>query len=170
MAKAFAPPGAPLLRYPIGRADANARSDLGPTGSQRGGPVTDLPPAPPVDDPETLAAVTDAFHRYDAALVANDLDAIGALFWDSPLTVRYGTAENLYGAAAIAAFRAARPPGPRPRTLTHVVITTYGRDVGIANCEYRTADRVTIGRQSQTWIHMPEGWRIVSAHVSYMEA
>jgi Protein of unknown function (DUF3225) len=26
------------------------------------------------------------------------------------------------------------------------------------------------GRQSQTWVRMPEGWRIVAAHVSMLAA
>jgi hypothetical protein len=39
--------------------------------------------------------------------------------------------------------------------------------MGVANVEYvpRGSDRV--GRQSQTWMRTPDGWKIVSAHVSF---
>ncbi|WP_108659567.1 oxalurate catabolism protein HpxZ [Acuticoccus kandeliae] len=121
-----------------------------------------------IDRETTRAAVEAAFYAYEAALVANDLPAIDALFFDSPRTIRYGEKENLYGARAIAAFRAARPSAPRPRTLLKVEISTYGPDCGIANCEYRNEGEARLGRQSQTWVRGPEGWRIVSAHVSYM--
>jgi hypothetical protein len=46
------------------------------------------------------------------------------------------------------------------------VITSYGRDAATTNIEFARAGRK--GRQSQAWIRMPEGWRIVAAHVSYM--
>jgi hypothetical protein len=52
------------------------------------------------------------------------------------------------------------------RDLERTVITTYGRDAATANTTFRRGGR--IGRQSQTWARMPEGWRIVSAHVSLL--
>lgn len=117
--------------------------------------------------PEIVAEVADAFDRYEKALVANDLDTLAELFWADKYTLRFGAEGSLYGHSAIVAFRAARPAAPRPRKLLSSVITTFGRNVGTANAEFQNQNETRIGRQSQTWVRMPEGWRIVSAHVSY---
>jgi hypothetical protein len=119
-----------------------------------------------INIPEIVAEVSDAFMRYEKALATNDVDTIDNLFWNSPLTLRYGPNGTLIGHAAISAFRHARKiPGIR-RTLKNTIITTYGRDFAVANTESdRPQDNAT-GRQSQTWARMPDGWRIVSAHVS----
>ncbi|MBD3882933.1 oxalurate catabolism protein HpxZ [Phormidium tenue FACHB-886] len=118
--------------------------------------------------PEVVAEVTAAFERYEAALVNNDVAVLDKLFWDSPLTIRYGVTENLYGYEAIAAFRNARSPQGLERTLSNTVITTYGKDFATANTEFRRQTTEKVGRQSQTWIRTPEGWRVVSAHVSLL--
>ncbi len=123
---------------------------------------------PEINHPEVLAEVEAAFARYERALVANDIDVLDELFWASPLTLRYGVNENLYGIEEIRAFRAGRPAGDLDRDLTRTVITTYGRDVATANTEYRRKVSGRLGRQSQTWIRMAEGWRIVAAHVSLL--
>jgi hypothetical protein len=115
---------------------------------------------------DVVAEVTVAFEQYEAALVGNDVPVLDRLFWNSPHTIRYGVGENLYGYAAIAAFRAARSATGLDRTLTNTVITTYGRDFATANTEFQRAGQQ--GRQSQTWMRTPEGWRVVSAHVSLL--
>lgn len=117
--------------------------------------------------PEVLAEVTAAFNRYEAALAANDTAVLDELFWDSPQTLRYGAGENLYGIAAIRAFRNARA-APGPRELLRTAITSYGRDFATANVEFRRPGVDRTGRQSQTWLRTPEGWRVVAAHVSWM--
>jgi hypothetical protein len=119
-----------------------------------------------VNLPEVVAEVEAAFQRYEQALVTNDVGVLDELFWRSPHTLRYGVAENLYGWGQIASFRAARSPAGLARTLQNTVITTYGRDMATANTEFRRETTTKTGRQSQTWVRMPEGWRIVSAHVS----
>jgi hypothetical protein len=119
-----------------------------------------------INDPEVVAEVTNAFRRYEAALVSNDVAVLDELFWDDQLTIRYGIAENLYGYGEIKAFRAGRSPAGLARELDRTVITTYGRDMATANTLFRRGGR--LGRQSQTWARMPEGWRVVSAHVSLM--
>ena len=116
--------------------------------------------------PEIVAEVTAQFQRYETALVTNDIATLNALFWNHALTLRYGLNENLYGHAAIAGFRAARSPVGLARTIANTVITTYGRDFATANTEFRRAQVARGGRQSQTWVRLPEGWRIVAAHVS----
>lgn len=117
---------------------------------------------------EIVDEVRSAFDAYEVALCTNDVAKLTELFWASPATLRYGPQENLYGADAIHAFRAGRPAVARPRSLTKVVITTYGRDFATANAEYINKGSSELGRQSQTWMRTPAGWRIVSAHVSFM--
>lgn len=120
-----------------------------------------------INDPVVLAEVEAAFAAYEAALVGNDVATLDALFKDSPLTLRYGGGENLYGYAEIAAFRSARSPVGLARTLERTVITTYGDAMATANTLFRREGMVgKIGRQSQTWVRFPEGWRVVAAHVS----
>ena len=119
--------------------------------------------------PEVLAEVQAEFDRYEDALVNNKVEVLDALFWNSPFTVRYGSGENLVGYAAIQAFRAARSPQGLARTLQHTVITTFGRDVATAMTEFHREGSAATGRQSQTWVRMPEGWRVVAAHVSLID-
>ncbi len=121
-----------------------------------------------VNLPDVLSEVTTAFERYEVALVTNDVSVLDELFWNSPHTLRYGATENLYGFDEIRAFRAGRPSAGLARTLGRTVITTFGRDFATANTEFHRAGSDRIGRQSQTWVRTPEGWRVVAAHVSLM--
>lgn len=116
--------------------------------------------------PEIHAEVSAVFARYEAALVGNDVALLDELFWPSALTVRYGAAEQLRGIEAIRAFRLARPAVGLARSLAHTVITTFGRDFATAMTEFHRSGQASIGRQSQTWVRMTEGWRVVAAHVS----
>lgn len=118
--------------------------------------------------PEVLAEVGAQFARYEQALTGNDVAVLDELFWNSPHTLRYGATENLYGYAQIRAFRAARPAQGLQREVLKTVITTYGRDFATADIEFRRAGSERTGRQSQTWVRMPEGWRVVAAHVSLL--
>src|SRR5581483_1244918 len=123
-----------------------------------------------IDLPEVVAEVREAFERYEKALVSNDVATLDALFRDDPRTVRYGVNETLYGYSEIRAFRAARVPVGLGRTLQKTVITTYGRDFAVAATLYqRPSAPGKIGRQMQTWVRCPEGWRVVAAHVSLMD-
>ncbi len=121
-----------------------------------------------IDLPDVLAEMKAVFARYEDALVNNKVDVLDELFWDSPLTVRYGAAENLRGIEAIRAFRAARPAAGLARRLANTVITTYGRDFATCNLEFQREGSPKIGRQSQTWMRTPAGWKVVAAHVSLM--
>jgi hypothetical protein len=123
-----------------------------------------------INKPDVLAEVNAAFDAYEKALVTNDVEVLDALFFDSPHTLRYGATENLYGYDAIRAFRAARPGKGLARTVTARVVTTYGDAFAVASIEFHRDGEPRIGRQSQTWVKRPEGWRIVSAHVSWMDA
>ncbi len=119
-----------------------------------------------VDDPTTMAEVTAAFEAYEAALMANDIAVLDALFWESSKALRYGVGETLYGTAEIQAFRKARPGGSPPRRILRRSITTFGTDFATANIEFMREGGGPIGRQSQCWVRLPEGWRITAAHVS----
>ena len=119
-----------------------------------------------VNDPLVVAEVAAEFERYETALLANDVATLDALFWNSPLTLRYGVGERLYGYDAIAAFRMARANGSPKRALANTIITTFGHDFATANTEFHRAGEIRIGRQSQTWVRTMNGWRSVSAHVS----
>jgi len=121
---------------------------------------------PEVNRLDVLAEVTAAFERYEVALVTNDVAVLDELFWNSPHTLRYGATENLYGYDAIREFRASRPSSGLSRTLGRTVITTYGRDFATANTEFVRTGSDRTGRQSQTWLRTPDGWRVVAAHVS----
>ncbi|CAB3700105.1 hypothetical protein LMG3458_02608 [Achromobacter deleyi] len=118
--------------------------------------------------PDVVAEVTAAFARYETALVNNQVEVLDELFWNSPHTLRYGAGENLYGYDAIRAFRAGRSPQGLARRVLRTAITTYGRDFATANLEFQRDGSDRIGRQSQTWMRTPDGWRVVSAHVSLM--
>jgi hypothetical protein len=123
-----------------------------------------------IDLPEALTEVTEQFERYEKALVSNDVAALGELFRDDARTLRYGVGEILYGYDAISAFRAARSPIGLGRRTDKTVITTYGRDTAVASTLfYRDSLPNKVGRQMQTWVRFPEGWRIVAAHVSIID-
>lgn len=123
-----------------------------------------------IDLPEIVAEVSEAFARYEAALVGNDVATLNELFHSDPRTLRYGGGENLYGYDEIKAFRGARSPVGLMRTTARTIITAYGRDAAVASTLfYRDSAPGKVGRQMQTWVRFAEGWRIVAAHVSMID-
>ena len=123
-----------------------------------------------VDLPDILTEVTAEFARYEKALVSNDVAVLDSLFRADPRTLRYGVGENLYGHDSIMAFRAARSPVGLNRRTDKTVITTYGRDTAVASTLfYRDTLPGKVGRQMQTWVRFPQGWKIVAAHVSVID-
>ena len=106
--------------------------------------------------------------RYEKALNANDIEVLDSCFWRDPRVIRYSLTDNAYGFEAVHASRLARPKSDLRRQLKNTVITTFGRDVATANTEFQRLESGRQGRQSQTWARTPEGWRVVSAHVSFM--
>jgi hypothetical protein len=121
-----------------------------------------------INQPDVIAEVTTAFNRYEAALVGNDVAVLDELFWNSPHTLRYGATENLYGYDAICDFRANRPAQGLARKVLKTVITSYGQHCATANIEFQREGSSKTGRQSQTWVRTPDGWRVVAAHVSLL--
>jgi hypothetical protein len=123
-----------------------------------------------VDLPEVVAEVTAAFNRYEKALLVNDVAVLDETFRADRRTIRYGTAEILYGHDEIAAFRAARSAAGLNRTISKTVITTYGREFAVASTLFhRDSQPGRIGRQMQSWVKFADGWHVVAAHVSVIE-
>lgn len=122
-----------------------------------------------VNEPQVLSEFTALFHAYETALMNNDIATLDGFFWTSPLALRFGIGENLYGFEAITRFRRLRRGGSPQRQLTHTVLTTYGHDLATANTEFIRDGESRIGRQSQTWVRMDDGWRIVAAHISLLQ-
>ena len=123
-----------------------------------------------IDLPEVVAEVRAAFDRYEKALGENDVAVLDATFWNNARTIRYGGTEMLYGYEEIAAFRAARSAAGLARTISRTVISTYGRDYAVASTLFHRASVPgKVGRQMQTWVRFPEGWRVVAAHVSFID-
>ncbi|HIG8794723.1 TPA: oxalurate catabolism protein HpxZ [Raoultella terrigena] len=121
-----------------------------------------------INRPRVLAEVTAAFYRYEEALVSNNVAVLDELFWEDKRTVRLGAGENLYGADEIRAFRAARPATGLQRELRHTVIVSFGEDYAVCSTEFTREGSDRVGRQQQTWVRFPFGWRIVAAQVSLM--
>ena len=119
-----------------------------------------------INRPEVVAEVAEAFARYEGGLRTADAAVLDTLFWADPATIRYGADEILHGHDAIAAFNARRRPLGDTRRLDRTVITTYGTDAATVSTLFRETPDGTVGRQMQTWIRLPEGWRVVAAHVS----
>ena len=124
--------------------------------------------SPVLNRPEIVAELTAMSDRYEKALGDNNLPELDALFYHGPETVRYGVGETLYGFDEIAAFRRNRTGGSPPRDVLRQHITAIGTDVGTVDLEFRRHGGTRIGRQSQTWIRTPDGWKIIAAHVSLM--
>lgn len=121
-----------------------------------------------IDDPDVLAEVREAFDRYETALVANDREALVDFFADAPTTIRYGIDDSQYGHDELAAFRRSQAVATPPRDLRRTVITAFGRDVAVANTEFVPHGSDVVGRQSQVWVRTDGGWKVTSAHVSWL--
>jgi hypothetical protein len=123
-----------------------------------------------VNLPEVLAELRDLYLRYEQALISNDVDTLVAMFWTSPEVMRFGVTENLYGHEELEAFRKTRPTANLARTVKRLEIVGFGRDFASITLEFErdTPKGLSRGRQSQVWVRLPEGWRIVSAHVSIL--
>jgi hypothetical protein len=123
-----------------------------------------------INDAETVAELSELYPRYEQALVSNDVETLIGMFWASPYVARFGPSESLYGISEIEAFRKARSPLNLARTIKRLEIVAFGKDFASITVafERKIEGRVTQGRQSQTWVRLPEGWRIVFAHVSML--
>ena len=123
------------------------------------------------DSPANLIAeLTQLYRIYETALCTNDLATLDALFWESADVVRFGATENLYGIDEIRQFRQNRPTQDLARKISHLTVVPFGDDTAAITLEFRRTIQgvARSGRQSQFWRKFPQGWRIVSAHVSLL--
>ena len=123
-----------------------------------------------INDPEVVAELAALYPNYEKALVTNDVETLVSMFWQGEQVIRLGVTENLYVPSELEAFRKSRPAANLARTVTRMNIVTFGRDYASITLEFeRTVNAGAVrGRQSQVWVRMPEGWRIVQAHVSLL--
>lgn len=119
-----------------------------------------------INRPEVVQQVTEAFIDYERALLVNEMETLDHYFWDSEHTVRYGVAENLYGAQDIAAYRRVCVPVGRGRELYNTVVSTFGEDYATVSTQFRDGETARVGRQMQTWARIDGRWQVVAAHVS----
>lgn len=117
-----------------------------------------------VDRPDVLAEVAEQFRRYEQALTADDAEAVVGFF--APGAVRFGVADQQVGLAEQLSWRRAQPPLAPGRRLHDTRIVAYGADVAVVTTLFGYPGGTSHGRQSQTWVRLPQGWRIVTAHVS----
>jgi hypothetical protein len=123
-----------------------------------------------INDPSVVAELQALYPAYETALVTNDVETLTNFFWNSPLALRFGVTENLHGFEEIAAFRKARPAANLARKILRLDIVAFGHDHAHVSVEFERTieDRRILGRQSQLWVRLPEGWRIAAAHVSLL--
>lgn len=113
---------------------------------------------------DVIAEVTAAFEDYERALVGNDVPHILSFF--APGAVRFGIADQQTGLEEQARWRLAQPPLPPGRRLKDTDVQAYGADTAVVTTLFGYPGSDVLGRQTQTWVRLPEGWRIVTAHVS----
>jgi ketosteroid isomerase-like protein len=123
-----------------------------------------------INDPEVVAQIAALHEQYEAALISNDVEKLTAFFWDSPHALRFGVSESLYGAKEIGEFRKNRPTMDLAREVLNLKIVTFGGECAVVTLEFDRSIGGTLrrGRQSQVWWKFDEGWKIVSAHVSFV--
>ena len=110
--------------------------------------------------------VAEAFTAYEAALAGNDVDALTGFFWDSPRVVRFGVVDEQRGAEEVRRWRSSSAGVPAGRWLARTDVLPIGEDAAVVTTRFGYGAGEATGRQTQVWVRLPEGWRIVSAHVS----
>jgi hypothetical protein len=124
-----------------------------------------LPPDD-LDQAAVLAEVEACFHAYEAALMSNAVPELLAHFWADERLTRYGVADRQLGYQEQVAYRQATPTPTFTRRLENLRIHSFGPHTAVAQVEFIRTDTLLRGFQSQTWVRLPVGWRIVAAHVS----
>jgi Protein of unknown function (DUF3225) len=114
-------------------------------------------------DEMTVAELSD---DYEAALVRNDTGRLGQHFWQSSAVRRFGVADAQQGFEAIVRWRSSAPPVNPARRIVERTVCSLAPGVVAVDLSFDDGDPRSVGRQSQTWVRFPEGWRIARAHVS----
>ena len=111
-------------------------------------------------------AVLACFRAYEEALSAGDVAAMDAWFADDPRTVRFGIAEEQWGAEEIRRWRSVAPGTPAGRGLSETRVDLWADNLAVVTTLFGYPASMSVGRQSQTWLRTDAGWRIIHAHVS----
>ena len=119
-----------------------------------------------VNDPAVVAEVRAAFDAYEAALVANDVDALDEWFWHDDRVVRFAFGDVQRGWDEISEARRALTRQTGPRRVEDLVVTTFGDDVATVFGVFRLLETDALVHQSQVWARVEGAWRVVGAHVS----
>jgi hypothetical protein len=123
-----------------------------------------------INDPAVVAELKALYPLYEEALVTNDVEKLVEMFWAGKEVMRFGANENLYGPDELEAFRRSRSAANLARTIKRFDVVSFGHDFASITLEFerQAGTALTRGRQSQVWVRLPEGWRIVSAQVSLL--
>ena len=122
-----------------------------------------------VNRPDVVAEIRALFDAYEQALMTNDVEALLGFFWPDPALTRYGIADRQLGHDDMVAFRRATAAPTFTRSLHHLRIASFGADCAVVHVEFRRSDTALHGFQTQTWVRLAQGWKIVSAHVSMVD-
>jgi len=110
--------------------------------------------------------VLACFTAYEEALSSGDVATMDLWFADDNRTVRFGIAEEQWGAEEVRRWRSTAPGVPAGRRLSKTRVDLWSDDLAVVTTLFRYPGTVSVGRQSQTWMRTDAGWRIVHAHVS----
>jgi ketosteroid isomerase-like protein len=119
---------------------------------------------------EVLDEVRRAFDAYEAALLANDLEALDEWFWHDDRVVRFAFGAVQRGWAEVSAARRSLPEQTPPRTAVSVEIVALGPDAATVFAVFRLEGSGQVVHQSQVWGRVDGTWRVMAAHVSNASA
>jgi Protein of unknown function (DUF3225) len=111
-------------------------------------------------------AVLACFTAYEEALSAGDVAAMDAWFADDMRTIRFGVADEQWGAEEVRGWRSLALRVPAGRRLSETRVDLWADNLAVVTTLFRYPASVSVGRQSQTWLRTDAGWRVIHAHVS----
>jgi len=106
-------------------------------------------------------AVLACFTAYE-----EDVAAMDAWFADDARTIRFGMADEQWGAEDVRGWRSLALRAPAGRQLSETRVDMWADNVAVVTTLFRYPASVSVGRQSQTWLLTDAGWRVIHAHVS----
>jgi len=132
-----------------------------PSAAERGESQPDMA----IDLPEVVAEIRAALSSYERARLGRDMPTLERLLWQSPKAMQYGGGTALSAVAEIAGRadpdEGPDEPGQEEPLLVRRQVTTFGRDFAITAIALGPGAQ---GWESQVWVRLPQGWRIVAAH------
>ena len=135
----------------------------GPVGSPLDSRVSET-----VTSPESAleSSVLACFMAYEHALRGGDVAAMDSWFAADVRTVRFGVADEQWGAEEVRRWRGTASRVPEGRQLAETAVEAWADNLAVVTTLFRYPGSASVGRQSQIWLLTDMGWRIVHAHVS----